>query len=441
MRARPFLVLALLSAILIGGGGLTAGARLSAQAMPSATIAEIRATGSQHFAEAQIVALAGLKPGDSVTREHLQAVANYLAQLGLFTRVNYRFTTQGAGIALEFQIEDAPVAPVTFDNFPWFSDEELLGAVRQAVPVFDGLAPHDGSLLNDISAALAMFLQTHGVPGTIQHMLLARPASDEMTMQFRVEGPALTIESLSYTDALAQNSPRLRDRRLDVVGKPFSRFAIELFVQEQVRPLYLTNGHLRVRFDPPRPGFTTSPDQPLPSQVAVVLPIDPGPAFRLADVNWTGNTVLNAGPLDSLVTLKRGDVADGMALAAVWQRVEREYARRGYVDAKVNPQPEFSDAQSAVSYIVAIDEGPQYRMGQLVITGLSLDAERAVRAAWRLFPGNVFDGAYVEDLLAKLEKPTPEIFGRLPVHYSQVGHLLEPGEQAGTMDVMIDFQR
>jgi outer membrane protein assembly factor BamA len=94
-----------------------------------------------------------------------------------------------------------------------------------------------------------------------------------------------------------------------------------------------------------------------------------------------------------------------------------------------------------VSYKVAITEGPQYRMGELVITGLSLDAERAVRAAWRLFPGSVFDGAYVEDMLAKLEKPTPEIFGRLPVHYTQVGHLLEPAEQAGTMNVMIDFQR
>jgi hypothetical protein len=80
-------------------------------------------------------------------------------------------------------------------------------------------------------------------------------------------------------------------------------------------------------------------------------------------------------------------------------------------------------------------------MGKLVITGLSLDAERALRAAWKLVPGDVLDGAYVDDMLAKLEKPTPDIFGRLPLRYSEVGHLLAPGETPNTMDVLIDFQR
>jgi len=439
MRVRPLSAPAVILVVLLAA--LLYAAPSSAQAPPSAVVAEIHATGSVHYTEAQIVALSGLKPGDAITREHLQAVANYLAQLGVFSRVNYRFATRGADTTLEFQVEDAPVAQVSFDNFPWFSDEELLSAIRLAVPLFDGLAPHDGSLLDDISAALTMLLQTQGISGRIERALLARPAGDEMVMQFRIEGQSLTIGSLAYTDSLAQNSPKLRDRNLDLIGKPFSRFAIEVFINEQVRPLYLSSGHLRVRFGPPQPGFTGDPTQPLASQVSVLLPIDPGPVFRLSEVSWSGNTVLNSAPLDSLVTVKRGEIADGMALTAVWQRVEREYARRGYTDVKMNPQPEFSDAQGTVSYRVTITEGPQYHMGQLVITGLSLDAERALRAAWRLVPGDVFDGAYVEDMLVKLEKPTPDIFGRLPLHYSQVGHLLRPGETAGTMDVLIDFQR
>lgn len=443
MRVRPFsapaVMSAILSAILIGG---LAAAPASAQAPPpSNVIAEIHASGSRHYTEEQIVTLSGLKPGAPITREHLQAVANYMAQLGIFAHVNYVFTTRDADTNLEFQVEDAPLVPAWFDNFPWFSDEELMNSVRLAVPLFDGNAPPDGSLLDDISSALTLLLQTNKISGTIERTLLERPGSDDMIMQFRLVGPTLTIGSMAYTDSLAQDSPKLRDRNLDLIGKPFSRFAIEMFVSEQLRPLYLSSGHLRVKFAAPEPRFTGDPNLPLPSHVSVTLPIDPGPAYKLREVTWSGNTVLNRAPLDSLVTVKRGEIADGMALAGVWQRVEREYARRGYTDAKPNPQPEFSDADATVAFRVALDEGPQYHMGKLVITGLSLDAERALRAAWKLVPSDVFDGAYVEDMLAKLEKPTPDIFGRLPLHYSEVGHLLTPGDAPNTMDVLIDFQR
>jgi outer membrane protein assembly factor BamA len=419
----------------------SAAAPARAQEPPAAVIAQIRATGSRNFTEEQIVTLSGLKTGSPITREHLQLTANYLAQLGLFTRVNYRFATRGIETDLEFQVEDALLVPVWFDNFAGFSDAELVAAVRQTIPIFDGRAPQDGSFLDDISTALTELLRAQRVTGTVTRALLARPGSDDPVMQYRIEGSSLTIASIGYTDPLAQNSPRLHDRNLDIVGKPFSRFTIEVFINEQVRPLYLSAGHLRVNFKAPEPRFTGDPTQPLPSEVAVSLPIEPGPVYKLREIAWAGNSVLNRTPLDSLVPIKSGDIADGMALAALWQRVELEYARRGYADVKVNPQPEFSDSDGTVSYRVAISEGPQYRMGKLVITGLSLDAERSLRAAWKLVSGDVFDGAYIESTLAKLEKPSPEFFGRLPVHYSQIGHLLQPGETPNTMDVLIDFQR
>jgi Surface antigen variable number repeat len=432
MRVRFLPTFGLLAAIVFGAFAAT-------PASAQAVLHEIHASGSNHYTEEQILALSGLMPGDPVTRDEVQAVANYLAQLGIFSRVDW--ATRDGDSTLEFQVQDATVVPVWFDNFPWFSEKELLDSIELAVPLFNGLAPQAGSLLNDISSALTLLLRTNNISGTIEHVLLAKPGSDDPVMQFRVIGPTLTIGSIAYTDPLAQNSPKLADRNLDIVGKPFSRFAIELFISEQVRPLYLQTGHLRVHFAAPEPRFTGNPNEPLPSEVSVTLPIDAGPAYKLSQVTWTGNTVINAAPLDLLVTIKRGDVVDGMALTAVWQRVEREYARRGYVDAKVDPQTEYSDADSTVAFRAVINEGSQYHMGKLVITGLSLDAERSLRAAWKLAPNDVFDGAWIEDMLAKLEKPSSEIFGRLPVHYSDVGHLIVAGQAPGTMDVLIDFQR
>jgi len=56
-----------------------------------------------------------------------------------------------------------------------------------------------------------------------------------MILQFRVEDPTLRIQSVQFGDPLAAGSERLKDRVPDIKGQPYSRFAIEVFENEQVR--------------------------------------------------------------------------------------------------------------------------------------------------------------------------------------------------------------
>jgi len=59
-------------------------------------------------------------------------------------------------------------------------------------------------------------------------------------------------------------------------------------------------------------------------------------------------------------------------------------------------------------------------MGDMVITGLSVDAEMRLRQAWQIAPGQVFDDGYYESHLEILAKPSRDIFGELPVHYNEL---------------------
>ncbi len=240
-----------------------------------------------------------------------------------------------------------------------------------------------------------------------------------MTVQFHLNGPSLTIASLDYGDTLAQTSTWLAERKNDLLNKPFSRFSIELFEFEQVRPLYLSTGNLRVQFSAPVVRFAGGPKPPPASKVSVQIPIDPGPVFHLSGFTWDGNRALDAAALSSLSTVHPGELADGMQLAAFWQRVQSEYAHNGYINAQVEAQPQFDNAAATVSYHVAITEGQQYHMGALVVTGLSPTAEGVLRAVWQIAPGKVFDGAYADNMFAKLEKPSSAIFGALPIHYDK----------------------
>jgi len=399
-------------------------------------IAAVHIAGSQRYTEADIAGASGLRVGDPVTREDIQAAADRLMQLGPFKSVHYRFTSSGENITLELQVEDAPTVPVSFDNFPWFTDAELTAALKQGVTLFDGNAPEQGAILATMTETLQKLLAIGGVHATVERTLMAQPIGEGMMQQFKVVGASLSIEAVQFEDALATGSKRLQDRLSDLVGKPYSRFAVEVFANEQVRPVYLAQGHLRVRIGNPKARSTANPNRP-PGSVLVIVPVEPGPVYRWGGVTWKGNGTFGPAGLDEFVGIKKDEVADGIKIAGAWLHIQDEYGRRGYLDMKLDPQPAFDEAAHRVSYSVTLTEGPQYRMGDLVITGLSLGAERKLREAWRMPHGEIFDRSYFDQFLAVGIK---QAFADYVVHYDEVGHWLRPDPSTRTVDVLLDFK-
>jgi outer membrane protein assembly factor BamA len=412
----------------------------AANSPPSSTIASIKVTGIQKFPADQVIAASGLKSGDIVTATQIQDATNLLAALGIFSAVNFRYTAKGDAINLEFQVKEAPTYPISFDNFPWFTDAEIGSAIRKDVGLFTGEAPGDGTLIDEMTAVIEDLLASQKIKGSVTHQLLAKAVGEGMVMQFRVEGPRLRVQSVQFGDSIAANSERLKDRVSDIKGQPYSLFAAEVFENEHVRPLYIARGFLRAQIGPPQTHPIPDANDPKETAVELSIPIAPGPAYSWKAVSWKGNEAVPSTDLDGAVELKTGEIADGMKIEAMWQKIESHYGQRGYLDMKLNAEPQFDDAAHQVSYRVNISEGPQYRMGDMVITGLSLDAEKRLRQAWQIAPGQVFDDGYYELHMKILAKPSHDIFGELPVHYNEFGHLLRPDTSRHTVDVLLDFK-
>ena len=401
-----------------------------------AALGSVTVTGSTKFSSAQILAASGLKPGEAINRQTLQLAANRLASTGLFSSVRYRYSSQGRGVDLQFQVVDAPTVHVSFDNFPWFTDQELTADIEKAVGLFNGISPESGSYVDAIAAAIENQLQGLGVQGRVEHRLIERPVGSGMEVQFRLVGVTLNVGSVEFTDPIAQKDERVKMRLEDLIGKPFSRYYTDVFLAEQVRPIYLSEGYLQVQFGSPEARFSGNPNQPVPGQVLVVVPVDRGKLYSWGGVHWSGNTVFDAAALNRMMGLRPGQTADGMAIEAGWQKIREEYGAKGYLDASLNPQPSFDNAQGTVTYDVPISEGQPYRMGKLVISGLSVNAEMRIRQAWLIHPGQTFDIDYYHAFLGDIVK---KALGDLPVHYQQIGRFLQRNPNR-TVDVMLNFQ-
>jgi len=402
----------------------------------SARLDAIAIAGSR-FPSDQIAAAIGLRSGANVTRDDLQSAADRLAKLGLFATVQYRFRTEDTGVRVDYQVSDAPAVPVYFDNFPWFSDEELSAAIKSSVFLFDGAAPAQGAILDEMSDALAKVLNARGVHGAVLHALVTLPSSGARVQEFRVEGATPKVGSVEFSDTLANSDRGIQERLADIVGKPFSREAMETFEYEQVRPVYLAHGLLHVRFGAVAPRLEGGVKSDLPNQVNVVAAIEPGPAYAWNGISWSGNTAMGVAELNALVTLQPGQAADGNKIEGMWQALRDAYCKQGFLDANVNAAPQFDEFGKRVTFAASVTEGPQYRMGQLLLTGLSVDGERRVRGAWKIPAGTIFDKSIYE---AFLESGIKQAFAGTSLRYEKIGRFLQQDAQSGKVDVLLDFQ-
>ncbi len=405
----------------------------------SAILESVRVTGG-HYPEGQILPETGLKAGENVVRDQLQAAADRLAQLGLFAKVSYEFQTRVDGLALTFHVEDAPRVPVFFDNIPWFGDSELSEAIKKTTPFYDGTAPESGNVLGRIGEAVRQFLESRHLSVTVEHELTANPLGDGNVQVFKISGASVTIAKVEFADPLAISSPALQQHISELQGRPYSRIAIDLFLAEQLRPIYDAAGYLRVKLGPPEIRLTGNPNRPLPDSLGVFIPVATGEVYHWKGVSWPEKPALPAAALNDLVRLKPGEVANGLAVQAGWEAVEEEYGRHGYIEARVEPRPIFDDAAHTISYQVSIEEGPQYRMGEMVLTGVSLASEKLIHERWPILAGQVFDKIQFEEFLTNLQHHKDKIFGELPLHYDEVGHWLRTDAKKGTVDVLLDFK-
>ncbi len=425
---------------LLSGGASGSLALAQTAENPTEALKAIHAEGVKHLSEAQVITLSGLSAGSAVAKQDLQAAADRLVQTGLFSNVNYAFQSKEEGLYLTFKLVESPRIPAYFDNLPWFTDAELTEAIKKVLPFYDGTLPEAGGTVDQVSTILAELTASRGLHTTVQHQVIANPLGEGTVQEFRIADVVLQISKIEFGDpALAENKT-VRQHLSEIHGKPYSRMLVDLFLAEQVKPIYVQQGFLRVKLGPPEIRLSGNPNQKLPDQIPVFVPVTAGSVYKFKGTQWTGNTALSIYTLNDLLGIKAGEIANGMTIEAAWDRMQEAYGHLGYLDAKVEPEADFDEQAHAVYYRIKITEGRPYKFGKLVLTDISPTAEKRLRAAWPILSGDVFDKTAFEDFLLKLQVHREQIFVDLPVHYESVGHWLEKNAESGTVDVLMDFK-
>jgi outer membrane protein assembly factor BamA len=389
-RVRLCLLMARLALLSMSVCGSTA---LAAQ--QNLKISKIEFEGLQRLSAEDIIETSTLKIGQPFDVSVLDVAAQRLMDSGLFKNVAYRTHANRDQITITFLVEETKGGDsrVLFDNFIWFTDEELVAAVRRDVPSFSGTAPDLGNGTLAIIHALQRLLQEHNIEGTVEYMASQdAPGSPVQEHVFNVTGINIPICTLHFPGATNVSEARLVESSKALLGNDYSRKFSSLFAINNLFPIYRELGQLRAAFAPP----VAKPESSAKckSGVDLTIPVAEGYVYKWDKADWSGISALTAQELDAVLSMKASLPANGVALDKGFIAVQKAYGRKGYLAVHLRSHPEFDDNAQKVSYNIDVREGPQYHMGKLLTKGLSESATKALIQEWKLKPGDVFDQGY-----------------------------------------------
>jgi outer membrane protein assembly factor BamA len=370
-------------------------ARRSAKAaVGSGKLAAIHVGGTHRYKPEEILAASGLQIGDTVTEDDFHKAGQRLGECGFFSDVSYSYSATATGIKLDIELVDSDkLVPTHFENFVWFSDQELLDRIHEKLPLFKGAVPLGGTLSDQISDVLQNLLIPLSASGRADYVRESRePGGPIDGVAFRAAGVNLIISEVDFVGAGPEALPALNAAAENLAGKDYSRSAVQSYTTAKLLPVYLERGFLRATIIQMQPKVAA--DTAEQTEVAVQLTVSPGAQYKISDIKWEGNKTFSVEKLQALVHAKPGAIANVPQLKSDLESVHKLYGTRGYMMASIKPDAQFDDASSSVAYKMEVSEGDVFHLGDLDIQGLDAKTVDRLQEAWTLRESDPYDSTY-----------------------------------------------
>jgi outer membrane protein assembly factor BamA len=408
--------------------------RLLVRPGPAARIAEVRLPGAGSR-EAGLVAALATRPGQVLDEERLEGDVERLRRAlhaagARRARIGEPSVEQlGDGVRVSIPVEPGPQVVVTLRGLSAFRPGEVLPALAlDEQPALDAPA---------IDAAADRLLAFYRSRGHAAARVEAEegPLGDAVEVRFHVaEGRVYRFGEIRVEGEQGRARPGLRDRLLALLAEE-QEVAVAGGEAERARALAASIPGVRGPREPPPPlppqlaldegaleraaaglaeerrndgyleaalrGLTVALDARR-GVVEVVVRLAEGPRYLVESIGFEGARAIPAPELARVARLAPGDPLTFEAVEATRAALLRTYLERGHVYARVEAVevPDPATDRAAVRYVV--DEGPQVRIGQLVVSGNRRTLDEVVRAALEVHEGATWDGQAVARSQASL---------------------------------------
>jgi hypothetical protein len=180
------------------------------------------------------------------------------------------------------------------------------------------------------------------------------------------------------------------------------------------------------------------PSTPAAQPVDIMFDINEGPRFYISDISWIGLRVFSEDELRSAFP-NRGEIAGRRRIATGLEVLRKAYSEKGYINFTVVPDTNIDERTHTVALMIAVDEGVQFRFGELSLPGLNPVLEEQVLLRWAEIQGTAYSPGKEEAFFRSVFTAANGLFGRDDgILYRRLLHR-ELDERARTVNLSIHF--
>ena len=387
------------------------------------------------LSQAELLAYTGLHPGEAVTRDQIQAASDKLTGTGLFTDVRFSFD----GSELSFVLNPSmAVVPVRYDNFPWWDDATLNGAVGAKIPLFHGSLYPGGPMREQVIAVLTSLLEAKDVRGAaITTAPVGDANGDQVAIAYRIDTPAVVVEPVrieGYSGVWTQP--------LEAVEKATDGQAFDGTMRDKVaaavRGVYDGRGFLGMTMTDPAWGVPRVMGGKVLVPVKVTITSEGGGQFRVSGLHIEGDLFMTEEQFAQRAKLHAGDVANPQLWKQAQEMAAAAYKTHGYMEAKIDAVPALDRANHTVDYTIKVEPGAVYRMGKLTVANLSEAQKAEVLAYWKMREGEVFNPSLIPQFMEDYHRlRAPELQSIRGWNFRAKW---TADQEAHTVDVLLTFE-
>jgi len=182
------------------------------------------------------------------------------------------------------------------------------------------------------------------------------------------------------------------------IGVEFREDRFRELLETSIRTLYEDRGRVRVSFPKIEAAEAKSA-----KGIAVTVEVAEGAAYNIGAVNVQGTQTMDRD-LVKVTGLKSGDLAGLSSVQAAAERLRERMRAGGYMKTTVKWDRTVDDAKKEVNLLYRVDPGPQYKFGKLMLKGLDIHSEAAVRRLWGMDSNKPFNASYPDYFFNRLRE-------------------------------------
>lgn len=358
----------------------------------------IRFQGAPQYTQQELLAAAGLSADARLNARDVKARAKQLTDTGLFDEV--RFSSDSKGLLFTLKAS-SQLFPMRLDNVPLTPGKELDAKISERFPLYRGVLPASGSLVDGICRIFEEMLAAKSAKATVKAALTSGLGPQKITaVNFAIISPAVHIGHIQVAGASPAMQAKAELLASGQTGNGFDTENTAIGLQHAFEDLYQDQGYAAVQVEVARADSPVVSDQSI--DIPFTVTVKEGGVYKVGTIDLEAGGPVARGEVEKV--LGKFPKGSGRPLDLFLLAVRDAYHAKGYMDCSVVSHPSFRESAHIVNYSVAVVPGTPYRFGSVKFDGATEAMAARLKLAWKIAPGAVFDESYVSNFAALAQK-------------------------------------